>query len=121
MKVNCNQMKRNFLKEKSFDFAIKTVRLAKLLDKKREYVISKQLLCSGTAVGALIREAEFAESKADFAHKMNIALKEANETLYWLDLLVATEIISNKEIDIEIALSKELIAMLVSSLKTVRK
>ncbi|WP_413167942.1 four helix bundle protein [Capilliphycus salinus ALCB114379] len=54
---------------------------------KQEYVLSKQLLRSGTAIGALVREAEHAESRADFAHKMAIALKEANETLYWLELL----------------------------------
>lgn len=81
-------MKNNVVKEKSFSFALRIVKLSKYLNQdKREYVLSKQLLRSGTAIGALVREAEHAESRADFAHKMAIALKEANETLYWLELL----------------------------------
>ena len=81
-------MKDNVVKEKSFAFALRVVKLSKYLNQdKHEYVLSKQLLRSGTATGALVREAEHAESRADFAHKMAIALKEANETLYWLDLL----------------------------------
>ncbi len=74
--------------EKSFTFAVRIVKLSQYLQsEKREYVLSKQILRSGTAIGALVREAEHAESKADFIHKMSIALKEANETMYWLDLL----------------------------------
>ena len=81
-------MKNNVVKEKSFSFALRIVKLSKYLNQdKKEYVLSKQLLRSGTAIGALVREAEHAESRADFAHKMAIALKEANETLYWLELL----------------------------------
>ncbi|GGA23441.1 four helix bundle protein [Okeania sp. KiyG1] len=81
-------MKNNVVKEKSFAFALRVVKLSKYLNQdKHEYVLSKQLLRSGTAIGALVREAEHAESRADFAHKMAIALKEANETLYWLELL----------------------------------
>ena len=81
-------MKENIVKNKSFDFALRIVKLYKfLIEEKREFVISKQLLRSGTAIGALIREAEHAESKADFIHKMSISLKEANETEYWIDLL----------------------------------
>lgn len=80
-------MKENITAAKSIDFAIRIIQLYRnLVEEKREYVMSKQLLRSGTAIGALIREAEHAESKADFLHKMNIALKEANET-YWLLLL----------------------------------
>jgi four helix bundle protein len=81
-------MKGNITAIKSIDFAIKIIPLYKILvEEKREYVLSKQLLPSGTAIGALIRETEHAESKADFLHKMNVALKEANETTYWLFLL----------------------------------
>ena len=81
-------MKReNVIKEKSFDFALRIVKLYKYLQGKKEFVLSKQLLRSGTTIGALVREAEQAESKADFIHKMAIALKEANETQYWLELL----------------------------------
>ncbi|MGD1806661.1 four helix bundle protein [Dapis sp. BLCC M126] len=81
-------MKNNVVKEKSFAFALRIVKLSQYLNQdKQEYVLSKQLLRSGTAIGALVREGEHAESRADFVHKMAIALKEANETLYWLELL----------------------------------
>ncbi len=81
-------MKENIVKDKSFAFALRVVKLAKYLEsEKKEFVLSRQVLRSGTAIGALVREAEHAESRADFVHKMNIALKEASETLYWLDLL----------------------------------
>lgn len=76
------------LRDKSYEFAIKIVRLTKDLQmQKKEFVMSRQLLRSGTGIGALIREAEFGRSKADFSNKLNIALKEANETEYWLELL----------------------------------
>ena len=76
-------MGRNIVKDKSFDFAVRIVNLSKYLtEQKREYVLSKQVLRSGTTIGALIRESEQAESKADFIHKLAIALKEANETDY---------------------------------------
>jgi four helix bundle protein len=84
-------MKENIVKEKSFCFAVRIVNLSKyLVEQKREFVLSKQILRSGTAIGALIRESEHAESKADFIHKLSIALKEANETDYWIDLLHQT-------------------------------
>ena len=82
-------MKRpNVVKDKSFVFALRIVKLYKFLIERKEFVLSKQLLRSGTAIGALVREAEHAESTADFIHKMAIAQKEANETEYWLELLV---------------------------------
>lgn len=82
----------NVVKEKSFAFAVRIVNLYKhLCAEKKEYVLSKQLLRCGTAIGALIHEAEQAESKADFIHKMAIALKEANESEYWLELLKETK------------------------------
>lgn len=81
-------MRNNPIKDKSFEFALEIVRLSRyLVDEKREYTLSKQLLRSGTAIGALIREAEHAESKPDFIHKLSISLKEANETEYWIELL----------------------------------
>ena len=84
-------MKSGPLQSKSFAFAVQVVNLCKsLCAEKREFILSKQLLRSGTAIGALVREAEQAESKADFVHKMAIALKEANETEYWLELLHET-------------------------------
>ena len=114
-------MKKNILKEKSYLFAISIVRLSQfLVNDKKEYVLSKQLLRSGTAIGALIREAEFAQSKPDFIHKMSISLKEANETLYWIDLLKDTNYISLEKHTEMIAKNKELVAMLVSSIKTTK-
>lgn len=78
----------NIIRDKSFAFALRIVKLFQYLQtEKKEYVLSKQLLRSGTAVGALVREAEHAESKADFIHKLAIAQKEANESAYWLELL----------------------------------
>lgn len=85
---------------------------------KKEFVLSKQILRSGTAIGALIREAEFGQSKADFINKMSIALKEANETFYWLELLKDSHIIEEPEFDSLQMKCKELIAMLVSTVKT---
>jgi four helix bundle protein len=85
---------------------------------KREYVLSKQVLRSGTAVGALIREAEFGQSRADLTSKMSMALKEANETEYWLSLLRDTDFINDDHFVSLQSDCKELIAMLVSTVKT---
>lgn len=112
----------NPLKDKSYVFATKIVRLSQfLVSEKKEYVLSKQTLRSGTAVGALIRESEFAASKADFINKLTVSLKEANETEYWLMLLKDTDYISNDEFTQLRTECKELIAMLVSSIKTSKK
>ena len=93
-------MKNNVVKNKSFDFAIRIVKLYQYLNNdKKEFVLSKQLLRSGTSVGAMIREAEHAESKSDFIHKFAIAQKEANETVYWLELLKATDYLNGKEFE----------------------
>lgn len=114
-------MRNSVLNTKSYDFAIKIVKLSQLLqNEKKEYVLSRQILRSGTAVGALIREAEFAQSRADFIHKMSISLKEANETVYWIDLLKDTEYIPdsthiNLKNDCE-----ELLRLLVSTVKTLK-
>lgn len=91
-------MKRNVLKEKSLSFAIRIVKLYRYLcNTKKETVLSKQVLRSGTSVGAMVCEAEFSETKRDFVHKLAIAQKEINETLYWLELLLATEYINTTE------------------------
>ena len=88
----------NPLKEKSFRLAVRIVKLSQwLASEKKEFVLSKQVLRSGTAIGALYREAEHAESKADFAHKLCIAQKETNETLYWLELLKETDYLDAKQ------------------------
>lgn len=115
-------MKENPVRDKSFAFALRIVKLAKFLEtEKREYVLSKQVLRSGTAIGALVRESEHAESKADFIHKMSIALKEANETEYWLELLYEGEYIDKRsfqsmKLDIE-----ELIKLLTAIVKSAKR
>ncbi len=111
-------MKENIIKDKSFSFAILIIQLNNELVKRKEYVLSKQLIRSGTAIGALIRESEHAQSKADFINKLSIALKEANETLYWLELLVKTDFILEKDF-LELSnKNEELIKLLVSIIKT---
>ncbi len=89
-------MKReNIIREKSYAFALRVVKLYSFLCKeKQEYILAKQILRSGTSIGALVRECEHAESKADFIHKLSIALKEANETEYWLNILKDTNYIT---------------------------
>ncbi len=82
----------NIILDKSFEFAIRVVKLYKYLcDNKKEYVLSKQLLRSGTSIGANINEAQAGQSKADFISKMSIASKEARESKYWIDLLIKTD------------------------------
>jgi four helix bundle protein len=76
--------KDNIILKKSFDFALQIIEFSELLEGAKKYVISKQLLKSGTSIGANVREAQNSESRADFIHKMKIALKEAEETEYWL-------------------------------------
>ena len=112
-------MRKSVLKEKSYNFAIRIVNLNRhLRDHKHEFVLSKQVLRSGTAIGALIREAEFGQSRADFRNKMYIALKEANETDYWLSLLKDTYYIETTEFESISSDCKELIRMLVATVKT---
>lgn len=115
-------MGKSILKNKSYDFAIRIVKLSRYLqEEKKEFVLSKQLLRSGTAIGALVREAEFGQSKLDFINKMSIALKEANETEYWLCLLKDTDYINQELFESLQSDCKELLAMLVSSVKTAKK
>lgn len=114
-------MKESILRTKSFNFAVDIVHLTSALqNERREYVISKQLLRSGTAIGALLAEARFGQSKADYIHKFSISLKEANESRYWLRLLLATSLISENQYDDLDQRCNELVSMLVSSIKTLK-
>lgn len=115
-------MAKSVLKEKSYNFAIRAVNLNRhLRDRNHEFVLSKQILRSGTAIGALIREAEFGQSRADFRNKMYIALKEANETDYWLNLLKDTNFIAIQDFESMSRDCSELIRMLVATVKTTAK
>ena len=115
-------MKSNVIADKSIDFSIRMIKLYKILtEKRKEFILSKQMLRSGTAIGALIREAEHAQSKADFLNKMNIALKEANETDYWFLLLYKGEFLHETEYNSLEKDIKEIIKMLVKIVKTTKE
>ena len=112
---------KNAIEEKSFHFAIRIVKLCRYLqENKKEYILSKQLMRSGTSIGANIIESQQAQSRADFISKLNIALKEAVETNYWLRLLQATDYLSRSEYESVIADCKELEKLLTSIIKTTR-
>ncbi len=115
-------MSENQIENKSFDFAVRVVNLYKfLIEQKKEFVLSKQLLRSGTSVGANVAEAQRGQSKADFIAKMSISLKEANETNYWLKLLYKTEYLTEQQF---LSISNditEIIKMLVAICKTSTK
>ena len=112
----------NAVEEKSFAFAVRIVRLCKLVtEERKEYILSKQLLRSGTSIGANISEAVKGQSKADFYAKMGIALKEANETYYWLRLLHETDFLTDREFTSMESDIRELISLLVSICKTQKK
>ena len=111
--------KESVLRSKSFAFALRIIKLNKYLaEEKREFILSKQLLRSGTSIGANVRESEHAQSKVDFIHKLSIALKEANETEYWLDLLFETKYISETEFQIIKPKSTEILRILISIINT---
>ena len=111
----------NVIEIKSFDFAVRIVNLYKhLTTDKKEFVLSKQLLRSGASIGANVSEAEKAPSDADFNAKMNIALKEANESFYWLRLLHATEYLNDKEYSSIENDIKEIVSILVSITKAMK-
>ena len=112
----------NIIEIKSFDFAVRIVNLYKyLMNNQKEFVLSKQLLRSGTSIGANVAEAQKAQTKPDFNAKMNIALKEANETEYWLKLLYKTEYVTETEFNSIEKDVKEIIAILVSICKKTNK
>ena len=113
---------KNIIVDKSKAFAIRIINLYKYLcDEKKEYVLSKQLLRSGTSIGANIKETIRGQSKDDFAHKMNISLKEASESEYWLELLYETDYITEQQFNSIIGDCTELIKILTSIIKTSRK
>ena len=112
--------KESILKAKSLDFAIRIIKLYQyLIQKHSEYQLSQQILRSGTSV-AMVREAEHAESRKDFLHKLNIGLKEINECGYWLDLLFATEYLDKRLYESIKKDSVELLKMLIASIKTTK-
>ncbi len=114
-------MKENIVKNKSFAFAVRIVKVYQFLcEQKKEFVLSKQLLKSGTSVGAMIREAEHAESKSDFKHKMGIAQKEINESIYWLELLKETDYLNTEQFESINADAIEIIKLITAILKSAK-
>jgi four helix bundle protein len=114
-------MKDSISRIKSEAFAIRIIKLYNYLcDKRREFVLSKQILRSGTSIGANLAEADFAISKADFLSKIYISIKECSETLYWLRLLKETKYLTEKEFSGIYFDCEELIKILTSSIKTVK-
>ena len=114
------RMSNDKLTEQSLEFAVEIINLVKRLKEMRESIISNQIGRSGTSIGANIREAKYAHGTADFISKMQIALKEANETGYWLELLYKTNYIDNEEYKALEANCKSLRAMLVASINTAK-
>lgn len=115
-------MKENVVKNKSFQFAVRIVKLYQFLVKdKNEYILSKQLLRSGTSIGANIEEADSGQTKKDFIAKLSISLKEAKETHYWLRLLVECDYLEQKMFQSFIVECEELIMLLTSIIKTARQ
>ena len=119
---NESQSRENISVDKSFEFAVRIVNLYKYLTREHnEYVLSKQLLRSGTSIGANVAEAQRGQSKADFTAKMSIALKEANETHYWLKLLHRTEYLTKNQFESINEDIQELIGILMAICKTARQ
>jgi four helix bundle protein len=114
-------MRENVVKNKSFGFAVRVVKLYQFLcEQKKEFVLSKQLLRSGTSVGAMIREAEHAETKNDFKHKMGIAQKEINETIYWLELLHKTDYLTSDQFESMNTDAVEIMKLITAILKSAK-
>ena len=112
----------NVIESKSKNYAVRVVKLCKYLqENKREFVLVKQLLRSGTSIGANVKEALRGQSKADFISKMNIALKEASETEYWLEILHETEYLTTDEFESIYSDNKEILKILMSIVKTSRE
>jgi four helix bundle protein len=113
--------KQGTLNKRTYLFAIEIVKLCKFLNSvQKEYILSKQLIRSGTAIGAIIREAEYASSKIDFIYKLSLSLKQANETVFWLMLLFDTHYISDQIFKNLSKECNELISMLIASIKTAK-
>jgi four helix bundle protein len=114
--------KKSIIKDHSFEFALEVIGIYKdLIEKKKEYVLSKQLLKSGTSVGANVREAQNAESKADFIHKLGIAQKECDETIYWLELLYKSEFIATRQFNTTSTTAQSLLKMIRSAILTTKQ
>ena len=114
-------MPESILRSKSYDFALRTVNLSRyLVDNKGEYVLSKQVLRSGTSIGANVEEASQAQSRRDFLHKLSIALKEATETNYWLRLLRDSKTLEKKIADSMISDCEQIQKILSASIRTVK-
>ena len=114
-------MKDNIILDKSFDFAIRVIKLYKhLCDDKKEYILSKQLIRSGTSIGANINEAQAGQSKRDFIAKMSIASKESRESKYWIDLLIKTDYLNINENHVKSLLNdiEEIVKLLTSIVKS---
>jgi len=110
------------LSQQSFSFALRIVKLCKYLQSEhKEYILSKQILRSGTAIGALIAEAKYAQSKADFLNKLMISLKETNETKYWINLLYHSQYLSEKMYQSLLPEVESLLKLLIASTKTTKK
>ena len=122
MRSEKGRMKENVIVDKSKKFALRIIRMYRYLcDKKKEFVLSKQVLRSGTSIGVNVREAERGQSKADFMAKMSIALKEADETLYWLELLHESDLLSANEFSGIYNDGQEIVRILVSITQTSKR
>jgi len=116
------KMKNNILRDKTLKFAIRIVNLYKyLITEKKEFIMSKQLLKSGTSIGANCREGDYAESKLDFIHKFGISQKECSETMYWLEILLATNYISEEQYKSIYTDNIEIMKIITSSILTAKK
>ena len=112
---------KNEILDKSFDFAVRIIKLSQFLQKdKNEFILSKQLLRSGTSIGANINEAQAAQSKRDFISKLSISSKEARESKYWLDLLIATNFLNHDDTHVSTLVNEniELIKLLTTIIKS---
>lgn len=115
-------MKESVLKTKSYDFALRAIKLQQYLAaEQKEFVLSKQVLRSGTSIGANVEEAGQAQSKSDFIHKLSIAQKEAFETHYWIRLLRDSRMLTASQADSLLADCEELQKMITASIKTVKR
>ena len=113
---------KSILREKSYSFALKIIQVYKeLCEEKREYTLSRQLLKAGTSTGANIREGQFAQSIPDIISKYSIALKEINETKYWLELLRDSEYITEKKAELLIFDATEVLKMLIAAIKSLKE
>ena len=114
-------MSESKLRTQSMDFAVQIINLVKSLKEKRESIISNQIGRSGTSIGANIREAQYAHGKADFIAKLQIALKEANETGYWLELLHKTSYITEEQYNVLNTTCTSIRVMLIASINTAKE